>query len=138
MFYLAEKIGRFLASSGASRATAMQWVFFQMANIGPMFGQANHFVSTAPERIPYATERYVAESARLVAVLDRRLGEAEFLAGEYSIADICSYPWVAMGFDLLRSAKPEVTGDGAHVARWIAACAARPAVARGMNIPQSN
>lgn len=134
LFYLAEKTGKLLAPSGAPRATTMQWLFFQMANIGPMFGQANHFVNTADEPIPYAIERYLSESARLIAVMDQQLAKSEFLAGDYSIADISCYPWLAVGFDLLRSAKPDVVGDGTHVARWIQTCAARPAVARGMAI----
>lgn len=136
LFYLAEKTGRFLPASGKARASVMEWLMFQMANTGPMLGQANHFVNGAPEQIPYAIERYIGESARIVRVLDDRLAQAEFLAGDYSIADMANYPWVALGFDLLLAVKPEVIGEGANVARWIAAIAARPAVVTGMAVPE--
>ena len=109
---------------------------WQMANIGPMMGQANHFANVAEEKIPYAINRYITESARLLKVMDDRLARVEFLAGDYSIADIATYPWVAVAFDLIRGAKPEVVGAGANVARWISGIAARPAVAREMAVPQ--
>jgi GST-like protein len=101
-----------------------------------MLGQANHFASVAPEKIPYAIDRYVSEAARLVRVMDDRLAQAPFLAGEYSIADIATYPWIAAGFDVLRAAKPDVVGEGTHVARWLATVAARPAVVNGMAVPK--
>ncbi len=109
---------------------------WQMANIGPMMGQANHFANVVEEKIPYAIDRYITESARLLKIMDDRLARVEFLAGDYSIADIATYPWVAVAFDLIRGAKPEVVGEGAHVARWISGIAARPAVARGMAVPE--
>lgn len=136
LIYLAEKAGRFLPSAPATRADVMQWLMFQMANVGPILGQANHFVNTAPEQIPYAIDRYIAESARIVRVMDDRLAEREYLAGDYSIADIASYPWIAVGFDLLKGAKPEIVGDGANVSRWMAANAARGAVEKGMKVPE--
>jgi len=110
---------------------------WQMANIGPMMGQANHFANVAEEKIPYAINRYITESARLLKVMDDRLARIEFLAGDYSIADIATYPWVAVAFDLIRGATPEVVGEGANVGRWITKITARPAVARGMAVPQA-
>jgi len=136
LFYLAEKTGRFLAGSNPARARTLEWLMWQMANIGPMMGQANHFANLAEEKIAYAIDRYITESARLLKVMDDRLARVEFLAGDYSIADIATYPWVAAGFDLIRGAKPAVVGEGTNVARWIARVAARPAVARGMAVPQ--
>jgi len=100
-----------------------------------MFGQANHFANTATEKIPYAIERYLAESARLVKVMDDRLAGVEYLGGEYSIADIATYPWVRAGFDLLRAVKPDVIGEGAHVRRWLTSIGGRPAVVKGMAVP---
>jgi GST-like protein len=136
LIHLAEKTGRFLPASGPGRIATLEWLMWQMANVGPMLGQANHFASVAPEKIPYAIDRYISESARLIRVMDDRLGRVPFLAGEYSIADIATYPWVAVGFNLLRGAKPDVVGEGAHVARWLEAVGARPAVAKGMTIPK--
>jgi GST-like protein len=107
-----------------------------MANVGPMFGQVNHFVNVAEEKIPYAIDRYVSESARLVKVLDDRLAQVEYVAGDYSIADVAAYPWIAAGFRLIREAKPDVVGEGENVARWLAAIGARPAVQRGMAVPK--
>jgi GST-like protein len=136
LIHLAERTGQLLPRSNPGRAKVLEWLMWQMANIGPMLGQANHFANTAEERIPYAIDRYVTESARLVRVMDDQLRRAPYLAGDYSIADIATYPWVKAGFDLLRAAKPEIVGEGANVARWLGAVAARPAVARGMAVPQ--
>jgi GSH-dependent disulfide-bond oxidoreductase len=136
LIHLAEKTGQLLPARNPARAKTLEWLMWQMANVGPMLGQANHFASVAPEKIPYAIERYISEAARLVKVMDDRLAKAPFLAGEYSIADVATYPWINAGFPLIRSAKPDVVGDGAHVARWLASIAARPAVAKGMAVPQ--
>jgi GST-like protein len=136
LIHLAEKTGRFLPGTGPGRARTLSWLMWQMANIGPMLGQANHFATVAPEKIPYAIDRYIAECARLIKVMDDRLARVAFLAGDYSIADIATYPWVTAGFELIRGAKPDVVGKGEHVARWLAAIAARPAVAKGMAVPQ--
>ena len=103
---------------------------FQMGGVGPMFGQTHHFLRYAPEPVPYAIERYRTETARLYGVLNRRLGEADFLAGEYSVADIATYPWVARHeWHDIRLA------DYPNVARWYAAIGARQAVQRGMAVP---
>lgn len=135
LIYLAEKTGKFLAPKGAQRAKALEWLMWQMGGVGPMFGQLFHFMNAA-EKIPYAINRYQNEAARLVGVLDKRLGEANFLAGDYSIADIITYPWVAPAFEIVAKTKPDVVGEGANVRRWLAAVGARPAVQRGMAIPK--
>jgi GST-like protein len=93
--YLAEKTGRFLPSDLRARTEVMQWLFWQMGGLGPMAGQNHHFVQYAHERIPYAMERYVKETNRLYGVLDKRLDARAFVAGDYSIADMAIYPWVA-------------------------------------------
>lgn len=130
LIYLAAKTGRFLPADVRGKYVALQWLMFQMGGVGPMFGQAHHFLRFAPEKIPYAMQRYKNETARLYGVLDERLGEAEYLAGEYTIADIATYPWVArhdwQEIDL--AAYP-------NLARWFAAISARPAVVRGMQVP---
>jgi GST-like protein len=136
LVHLAEKTGKFLPSKEPARAKVLEWLFWQMANVGPMFGQVNHFANQAPEKIPYAIDRYLTESARLIKVLDDQLGRSEYVAGDYSIADIANYPWVAVGFTLLKAAKPDLVGEGANVARWIAAIGARPAVKKGMEVPK--
>jgi len=128
LIYLAEKTGKLLPTDVRSRAQVLEWLMWQMGGIGPMFGQANHFVAYAPERIPYATTRYVNETKRLLKVLDTRLTGREFVAGAYSIADIASYPWVVSARDRLIKDEFEYP----NVARWLDAIGARPAVARGM------
>jgi len=131
LLYLADKSGRLLASAGAARYDALQWLMFQMGGVGPMFGQVHHFVRFAKEKIPYAVDRYVTEQKRLYAVLDAHLAQAEYLAGEYSIADIATYPWVARhGWHPL-----DLAADYPQVKRWFDAISARPAVRRGMAIP---
>lgn len=130
LVYLAEKCGRLLPADPAARYTALQWLMFQMGGVGPMFGQYNHFASYAPERLPYAVERYTNEVARLHRVLDKRLSEAAFLAGDdYGIADIATFPWVTApekrGISL---------GDYPSVQRWHDTIAARLAVQRGMAV----
>jgi GST-like protein len=136
LVHLAEKTGKFLPAKEPARAKVLEWLFWQMANVGPMFGQVNHFANQAPEKIPYAIDRYLTESARLIKVLDDQLGRTEYCAGDYSIADMANYPWVGVGFNLLKAAKPDVVGEGANVARWVAAIAARPAVKKGMEVPK--
>ena len=135
LIYLAEKSGQFLPTTQPGRAKTLEWLMWQMGGIGPMMGQANHFASTAPERIPYAIDRFLTESARLLKVLDDQLGRTPFVAGDYSIADMALYPWVKVGFGLVKGLKGDVTGDGTHVTRWLDAIGARPAVTRGMAVP---
>lgn len=136
LIYLAEKTGKFLAPKGEQRAKALEWLMWQMGGIGPMLGQANHFINAAPEKIPYAIDRYVNEGVRLLKVLDKRLGEAAFMGGDYSIADIATYPWVSAELPMIEKSKPELGGETANVKRWLEAVGARPAVQRGMAIPK--
>jgi GSH-dependent disulfide-bond oxidoreductase len=130
LVYLAAKAGRLLPASDRGKYKALEWLMFQMGGVGPMFGQVHHFLRAAKEPVPYAVERYTREKDRLYGVLDRRLGEAEYLAGEYSIADIATYPWVARH-------EWHKTDLSAHrnVKRWFDAIGARAAVKRGMAVP---
>jgi GST-like protein len=125
LLYLAEKTGRFLPSDLRGRAEVSQWLFWQMGGLGPMAGQNHHFSGYAPERIPYAIDRYVKETNRLYGVLNKRLADREFVAGDYSIADMAAYPWIVphakQGQDL---------NDFPHLKRWFDAIAARPATPR--------
>ena len=136
LVHLAEKTGKFLPSKNPARAKVREWLFWQMANIGPMLGQANHFINAAPERLPYAINRYMKECARLIKVLDNQLARSEYLAGDYSIADIAAYPWLAVGFSAIKAGLPEIVGEGAHAARWLAAIGSRAAVKKGMEVPK--
>jgi GST-like protein len=133
LLYLAEKTGRLLPKDTKGRSVAIQWLMFQMGGVGPMQGQANVFFRYAPEKIPFAIERYQNETRRLYEVLDRRLGEAEYLAGEYSIADIATWPWVS-----IHEWAGVAVDDLAHVQRWLAAVGARPAVQRGRDVPKQD
>ena len=131
MIYLAEKARRLLPSDVKGRSLVIQWLMFQMGGIGPMMGQANVFFRYAPERIPYAIERYQREVRRLFEVLDTRLKDHEFLAGDYSIADIANWSWVR-GYKW-----SGVTLDGLpNLTRWLDAIAERPAVKRGVDVPE--
>jgi GST-like protein len=125
LHYLAEKTGRFLPTEPAARADVQQWLFWQMGGLGPMAGQNHHFSNYAPEKIPYAINRYVKETARLYRVLDTRLADRDFVAGDYSIVDMASYPWIVphknQGQDL---------ADFPNLARWFAVVGARDAVKR--------
>lgn len=132
LIYLAGKTGKLLPTDLRARLEAIQWLMFQMGSVGPMLGQAHHFLRFAPELIPYALERYSKEALRIYGVLNARLENREWLAGgEYSIADIATFPWIArhdwQGIDLKRF--PQVK-------RWFEAIGARPAVQRGMAVPQ--
>jgi len=129
LLYLAEKTGKFLPGETRTRYTVIQWLMFQMGGIGPMLGQAHHFRGYAPEQIPYAVDRYTNEANRLYNVLDVRLRDHEFLAGDYSIADIATFPW-------LRSYERQGVNldDYPQVKRWFDAIAERPAVKRGLEV----
>lgn len=130
LLYLAEKTGRLLPHDPQGRSRAVQWLMFQMAGVGPMMGQANVFYRYFPEKIPTVIARYQNESRRLLEVLDRRLAEAEWLAGDYSIADIANWAWVRTH----RWSGVSVEGLP-HLARWMAGMAARPACQRGVAVP---
>ena len=125
LLYLAEKIGRFIPSDLRGRVEVLQWLFWQMGGLGPMAGQNHHFRLYAPERIPYATDRYVKETSRLYAVLDKRLADREFIAGDYSIADMASYPWVVP-----YERQGQKMEDYPNLGRWFHAVRERPAVKR--------
>lgn len=130
LIYLAEKTGRLMPSDPRGRSLVIQWLMFQMGGVGPMQGQANVFHRYFPERIASVTERYQKETRRLYEVLESRLAEVEYLAGDYSIADIATFPWVRVhdwaGVDV----------DGLpNLQRWLAAIEARPGVQRGLAIP---
>jgi GSH-dependent disulfide-bond oxidoreductase len=130
LIYLADKTGSLLAKSGRGRYVALQWLMFQMGGVGPIFGQVHHFLRAAKEPVPYAIERYTKETQRLYGVLNARLQDHEYLAGEYSIADIATYPWVAR-YEWHKTN----LADFPHVKRWFDAISARPAVQRGMKVP---
>ncbi len=132
MVYLAEKTGRLLPSDALGRSRVMQWLMFQMGGVGPMMGQANVFFRYFPEKLPAAIERYQNESRRLFEVLDRRLGESEWLADDFSIADIANWCWV-------RTYKwSGVSADGLpHLKRWRDAIRSRPACQRGVEVPRA-
>lgn len=134
LFYLAEKTGSFLPAAGAARAQVLQWLNWQMGGVGPMFGQFYHFRNSAPSRIDYALNRYRDESFRLLTVMDKQLAENEFLAGDYSIADMATYPWVAGALPALRDEAPDGGPEIAHVERWRQQLAARGPVQRGMKV----
>jgi GST-like protein len=127
--YLAEKSGRFWPVEPHKRYKVAEWLMWQMGGLGPMLGQAGHFRRFAPEPIPYAIDRYSNEARRLFGVLDRQLGNREYIADEYSIADMASYPW-SLAFKLLEIP----VDDFPHLVRWQATMAARPAVEAGMKL----
>jgi GST-like protein len=130
LVYLAGKTGKFLPASTKGKYEALQWLMWQMGGVGPMFGQAHHFLRAAPEQVPYGIKRYTDEARRLYGVLDRRLAEAAFMAGEYSIADIATYPWIA------RHEWHKVDlAEFPNVKRWYDTIGRRPAVVRGMAVP---
>jgi GST-like protein len=129
LIYLAEKAGKLIPAGAAERYTCLQWLMFQMGGVGPMFGQYNHFGVYAPEKIPYAIDRYLNESNRLLRVLDKRLTETAYLAGhDFTIADIATFPWIRS------MVRREILSLEATpgVARWYEAVGQRPGVARGM------
>ena len=123
--YLAEKTGKFLPKDLRGRFETLQWLFWQMGGLGPMAGQNNHFAHYAPEKLPYAIDRYVKETSRLYAVMDKRLKDREFLAGAYSIADMASYPWTAIW-----ERQGQKIEDFPNLKRWLDAIRDRPAVKR--------
>jgi len=123
--YLADKTGLFLPKDARGRNEAMQWLFWQMGGLGPMAGQNHHFNIYAPEKIPYAMERYVKETARLYGVLDKRLADRDYVAGDYGIADMAIYPWIVP-----HENQQQDLDDFPNVKRWFEAIAARPAVVR--------
>lgn len=131
MIYLADKTGKLLPKSGEARYRVIEWLMWQMGGIGPMLGQVHHFVKYNPGKAPYAEERYSKEAARLYGVLDRRLANREFVADEYSIADIAIWPWISrFGWQQIDMTKYP------NVKRWYETIARRPAVQRGYKVPK--
>lgn len=130
LIYLAEKTGKLMPTDSKGRFLVLEWLMFQMGSVGPMFGQLNHFKRFAPEKIPYAIDRYEKETLRLYSVLDSQLEKYEFLCGDYSIADIATFPWVAsyefQGLTL---------NHHPNLKRWFETIQARSAVQKGMNVP---
>ena len=125
LLYLAEKTGQFLPADLHARTDALQWLFWQMGGLGPMAGQNHHFNVYAQDKIKYAIDRYVNETNRLYGVLNKRLSDREFIAGDYSIADMASYPWIVPW-----KAQSQTIDDFPHLKRWLNVIAARPATQR--------
>lgn len=125
LLYLAEMTGRFLPTEPRARMATLQWLFWQMAGLGPMAGQNHHFVQFAPEPIPYAIDRYVQETSRLYGVLNKQLQNREFIAGDYSIADMACYPWIVP-----HARQRQNLSDFPNVQRWFDTITARPATRR--------
>lgn len=135
--YLAEKSGRLLAATGAERYQTLEWLHWQIGGIGPMLGQLGFFGVRSEQKSALAIQRFTEESDRLLGVMERRLAEAPYLAGDnYSIADIACYPWVAATGSYLKGALSESMQSKPSIQRWLDAVGARPAVQRGMNVPE--
>jgi len=130
LIYLAEKVGKLLPSNDKERFQVLSWLMLQMGSVGPMFGQLNHFKKFAPEKIPYAIERYEKETLRLYSVLDKQVAEREFICGDYSIADIATYPWVT-----IHEWQGLTLDSHPNLKRWVETVQQRPAVERGMAVP---
>lgn len=129
LLYLAEKTGQFIGGSARERNDILQWLFWQMGGLGPMAGQNHHFANYAPEKIPYAIDRYVRETGRLYGVLNKRLADRDFISGSYSIADMACYPWVVS-----HERQSQNLDDFPHLKRWYQAIAERPATVRAYDL----
>ena len=137
LIYLAEKTGRLLASRGPERYRTLEWLNWQMGGIGPMFGQLGFFAIRSTEKSALAISRFTEECGRLINVMDRRLEESAYLAGDdYSIADIICYPWTVAGTTYLKPALGPIIEAARSVNRWLAAVGGREAVKRGMAVPK--
>ncbi len=130
LIYLAKKTGKLLPTNDKEQFQVLSWLMLQMGSVGPMLGQLNHFKKYAPEKIPYAIERYEKETLRLYGVLDGQLQEREFLCGDYSIADIATYPWIA-----IYEMQGLTLDSHPNLKRWVETMQQRPAVERGMAVP---
>ena len=137
LVYLAEKAGKLLPSGGNDRAEALAWTFWQVGGIGPSLGQWGHFSRSAPEKIPYAIDRYLDESIRLLTVLDRHLVDKTFIASDYSIADIMNYTWISGGLSFIRAAHADRVANLTALDRWISTVGNRPAVIKGLEVLKS-
>lgn len=133
LLYLADKTGRFMPEPGPQRWVAMQWLMMQVAHVGPMLGQTHHFVFYNPGKAPYAEQRYLKENARIYKVLDTRLADVPYLAGEYSIVDMATWPWIS------RFGRQQMDlNDYPNLRRWYVDIAERPAVQRGYKVPHDD
>lgn len=130
LIYLAEKAGKLLPTTQKERFQVLEWLMLQMGSIGPMFGQLNHFKKFASETIPYAIERYEKETLRLYGVLDKQLAQNEFICGDYSIADVATFPWVA-----IYKFQGLTLDNHPNLKRWVEQVQERPTVQRGMAVP---
>lgn len=137
LIYLAEKAGMLLPTDPAKRIKVLQWLMFQMGGVGPMFGQFGHFYKFAADKVsdPYPTERYLNETKRLLGVLDKQLADREFVAGDYSIADIAIFPWLNVLNTFYEAGEVTEFESHSNVRAYADRCLARPAVERGMKIP---
>jgi GST-like protein len=137
LIHLAEKTGKLLPKDVRGRAGVIEWLMYQMSHVGPIIGQVGHFMNQAPEKIPYAIQRFLNESVRIVGVLNRGLEGRDFLAGDYSIADVATYPWVVAAWGPFQAMLPEKVADLRNVGRWLERVGARPAVQKGMAVPSA-
>ncbi len=137
LVYLAEKSGKLLSVEAKNRAEAFSWTFWQVGGLGPAIGQWGHFSQSAAEKLPYAINRYLDESIRLLNVLDRHLQDKTFIAGDYSIADIANYPWVSGGLNFIRNAHANRVENLTALDRWVKVVGDRPAVAKGLEVLKS-
>jgi GSH-dependent disulfide-bond oxidoreductase len=135
--YLAEKSGRFLPRTGPARFKTLEWLHWQIGGLGPMLGQLGFFAKRSEEKAPLAIKRFTDEADRLLGVMDRRLTETEYLAGnDYSIADIATYPWSFAATTFLKDVLAESLSTKPAIHRWLKTIGSRPAVQRGMDIPK--
>lgn len=137
--YLADKSGRFLASSGPERYKALEWLHWQVGSLGPMLGQLGYFAKRSQEKTPAAIARFTEEGERLLGVMERRLRDSAYLGGEaYSIADIAAYPWTLAATTFLQEPLAQALQDKEAIRRWLQMVGERPAVQRGMGVPPSS
>jgi GST-like protein len=136
MIHLAEKHGRFLSDEPRARAEALEWLMFQMSGVGPFLGQVNYWMNTAPEKSPVAVQRYLDESLRLMEVLNGALADREYIAQDYSIADMALYPWIAAAWGPFSAILPQKVAEMPNARTWLDRVGAREAVKRGMEVPK--
>jgi GSH-dependent disulfide-bond oxidoreductase len=134
LIYLAEKTGKLLPTQGRNRSEALAWTFWQVGGLGPMIGQWGHFSQAAPEKNPYAINRYLDESVRLLNVLNQHLSDREFITDDYSIADIMNYTWTSSGLNFMRSTDADKVENLTSLDRWVKLVGDRPAVKKGLEV----
>lgn len=136
LIHLAEKHGRFLASEPRARALTLEWLMFQMSAIGPFLGQINYWMNNAPEKVPQAIQRYLDESVRIIEVFNTGLTGREYIAGDYSIADMAAYPWIVAAWGPFSAMLPQKVAGMPNVGAWLERVGKREAVVRGMAVPK--